>query len=286
MGQTTNSASDNPAIGRVSVLLVEDNRVNRIVATRMLARIGCEATIAENGQLALDILEDPTNKFDLVFMDVQMPVMDGLTAVGRIRSKGRYEKLPVVAMTAHAMVGDRERCLDAGMDDYFTKPVKIEQVRAMIEKWKAGRTPSTSETTNEEPGSAESNNQTTPDSESNSPCPIAMATALANLDGDMELLEEVVQVFLETTPIMLADLNEAVKSGNAAEITAAAHSIKGASANIGALIVSETARKLELMGKTEEIADAAKETEELIQEIDALVSFAKEKFASCADVSI
>jgi two-component system, sensor histidine kinase and response regulator len=285
MKQRTSPSSDAAERGGVNVLLVEDNRVNRIVATKMLGRLGCEVTIAENGKIALDILD--CKIFDLVFMDVQMPEMDGLTAVGRIRLDGRFEALPVIAMTAHAMASDRQRCLGAGMDDYFTKPVKVEQIQAMIEKWKAGRVGSPSGSVpNDAVVGAPQSQQAASEVAPPRPCPLALERALSNLGGDAELLEEVVQVFLQTIPELLSQLNNAVRSGDAKEIAAAAHSIKGAAANIGAEVVSETARKLELMGKAETIADAAKEIESLTGELDALVSFARDKFASCADIAI
>ncbi len=118
---------------RSRILLVEDNLVNRKVATGIFKKYSCDVTEAENGRVALDILE--TKSFDCVFMDVQMPEMDGLEATRRIRLDGRWKNLPIVAMTAHAMKGDRERCLEAGMSDYITKPVTMDKVKGMVEKW-------------------------------------------------------------------------------------------------------------------------------------------------------
>ena len=105
------------------ILLAEDNRVNQIVATRMAEKMGHSVVVAGNGQIALTLLA--TQPFDLVLMDVQMPEMDGLTAVGKIRESEQSTSfhLPVIAMTAHAMKGDRERCIAAGMDGYVSKPI-------------------------------------------------------------------------------------------------------------------------------------------------------------------
>jgi PAS domain S-box-containing protein len=120
------------------VLLVEDNPVNQRVAQRMLRRAGCQVTCAENGRIALEILGD--EGFDLVFMDVQMPEMDGLECTRAIRSSGQ-EHLPIIAMTAHAMKEDRERCLAAGMSDYLSKPVRAEELCRLIERWSPGAEP-------------------------------------------------------------------------------------------------------------------------------------------------
>ncbi|MBI1824852.1 MAG: response regulator [Planctomycetes bacterium] len=113
------------------VLLVEDNLVNRKVATGLLRKCGCDVMEAENGRVAIELLNEKS--FDMVFMDVQMPVMDGFEATRRIRADGRT--LPIIAMTAHAMKGDRERCIEAGMDDYITKPVSMERVQEAVAHW-------------------------------------------------------------------------------------------------------------------------------------------------------
>jgi len=118
---------------RGRILLVEDNRVNQRVAQMFLERLGYDVTTAEHGGRALEIMG--AKGFDLVFMDVQMPVMDGFEAVARIRARPEWNAIPVIAMTAHAMKGDRERCLEAGMDDYVTKPLKTERLKRVTEHW-------------------------------------------------------------------------------------------------------------------------------------------------------
>ncbi len=119
----------------VRVLLVEDNDINRKLALRMLQRLGCSVETASNGREAVELTA--SRVYDIVFMDIQMPEMDGIDATHAIRERERtsQKRLPIVAMTAHAMEGDRERCLAAGMDDYLSKPVKIEQLARMVEKW-------------------------------------------------------------------------------------------------------------------------------------------------------
>jgi CheY-like chemotaxis protein len=117
------------------ILLVEDNAVNQVLAARLLEKRGHSVMIAGNGKEALAVLEKQS--FDLVFMDVQMPEMDGLAATAAIRAKEKISgnHLAVIAMTAHAMVGDRERCLAAGMDDYLTKPIRLEELTGLLARY-------------------------------------------------------------------------------------------------------------------------------------------------------
>jgi CheY-like chemotaxis protein len=125
--------------GEANILLAEDNLVNQKVALKMLERLGCRADVADNGQKAIEALGK--TPYDLVFMDVQMPVMDGLEATQRIRSgqgECRNPEVPIIAMTAHAMKGDKERCLEAGMNDYISKPVKAEELVRVLDAFLSG----------------------------------------------------------------------------------------------------------------------------------------------------
>ena len=121
--------------GGANVLLVEDNEVNQKVAARILERLGCRVAIASNGREALERCAE--RSFDAVFMDCQMPELDGYDATRalRERERARHTRVPIVAMTAHALAGDREKCLEAGMDDYVTKPLRVEELRAALERW-------------------------------------------------------------------------------------------------------------------------------------------------------
>lgn len=126
------------------ILLAEDNPVNQKLATLMLTKAGYQVAVANNGKEAVEKYTGSPGDFDLIFMDVQMPEMDGMEATEAIRA-GELElatsnsqpstRIPIIAMTAHAMKGDRKKCLDAGMDDYITKPIKREVVFDIIEKW-------------------------------------------------------------------------------------------------------------------------------------------------------
>ena len=116
-----------------TILLVEDNRVNQMVASGMLRKLGHQVTIRENGEQALEYLRN--HSCDLVLMDCQMPVMDGFEATRKLRGMRGLDHIPVIAVTANAMEGDREQCLNAGMNDYLTKPYSIEAMREILERW-------------------------------------------------------------------------------------------------------------------------------------------------------
>jgi len=126
--------TDNSSAKR-HILLVEDNATNQKIASIMLSKIGCEITIAANGQEAVDFFTE--HQYDLVFMDCQMPVMDGFAATDAMREleKTRDGHTPIIALTANAMQGDVEKCRAAGMDDYMSKPVKIQDFRQILSKW-------------------------------------------------------------------------------------------------------------------------------------------------------
>jgi len=114
-------------------LIAEDNKVNQKLAQIMLTKAGFKVDIASNGQAAVKTLMERPKDFDLVFMDIQMPLMDGFEATAAIRKAG-FQQLPIVAMTAHAMKGYRQKCIAAGMNDYVTKPIKKDEVMAVIER--------------------------------------------------------------------------------------------------------------------------------------------------------
>jgi signal transduction histidine kinase/CheY-like chemotaxis protein len=130
---TSNTKTEPKSAHGLRILLAEDNRVNQQVAVKMLHKLGCQVEIAENGQLAVD--KATTIEFDLVFMDCQMPVLDGYEATRQIRAHANGDGLPIVAMTANAMKGDQERCLQAGMDDYVAKPISTELLRELFSRW-------------------------------------------------------------------------------------------------------------------------------------------------------
>jgi two-component system sensor histidine kinase/response regulator len=222
------------------ILVAEDNQVNQDIILHMLKRIGCRVMLVENGQQAVDAAAD--GEFDLVFMDCQMPVMDGFTAARTIRGGESGEKsgegkgchLPIVALTANALAGDRELCLAAGMDDYLSKPFELDQLQAVIERWLSGKIAS----------SAQSGSLV------NSPNGNAVAVfnrekLLERLGGEDEHLRRLVGKFVTTTANRLYELRESMDQCNREGIRLHAHSIKGAASSIGAEMLQGVSRQIE-----------------------------------------
>ncbi len=227
------------------ILLAEDNAVNQAVAMRLLKKMGHEVEVAENGLQALAALEKQS--FDLVIMDVQMPEMDGFEATAEIRRRERERggHLPIVAMTAHAMKGDRERCLAAGMDAYITKPVQRRDLYEAIEKVMAD--------------SAASRREASPKAVQQSPIkkreePFDYAAALDRLEGDQRLLAELATLFLGGVPGQLAALRKAIDERDAKTVQEVAHSLKGEVGNFAAPSAFEAALRLETLGRENNFA--------------------------------
>ena len=257
-----------PDVSQAQVLLVEDNAVNRRVAKGILQKLGCDVVEVENGQLALQMLEKRT--FDLVLMDVQMPVMDGFQATSAIRANPVWDDLPVIAMTAHAMKGDRERCLEAGMSDYISKPVRLEDIRTIVTKWVRPRTSydlferASADRTHEKPVPGDSMPSR----------PIDIQQAMTNLGGDRELFDEVLTVFLDSVPVLLSELHEACTKTDLKRLHAAAHSLKGSASNICAEPMRRIAAQLEEVGIRDEANSASSLLSELEKQLDRLRTFA------------
>ncbi len=251
-----------PSAG-LQILLAEDNRVNQIVAIRMLEKMGHAVVVARNGQIVLSMLT--TSRFDLVLMDIQMPELDGLTVTRRIREseQSTQQHLPIIAMTAHAMKGDRERCIAAGMDGYVTKPINYALLAAAIgsvisQKHQLAASP-----------------LVTPQKELAAPPPeIAWdrADTLEKLGGDATLLEEVMAIFLEEAPRHMAALGKAVLQGNAKEIEEIAHTLKGELGYLGITGISQKAAELEKLGRTSDLRSATQIYERLAVEFSALLT--------------
>ncbi len=201
----------------VKILIAEDNPVNQQVALAMLKKLDYRADTAANGLEAVKALENID--YDLVLMDCQMPDMDGYEATRSIRSSESAvlnPGVPVIAMTANAMKGDREKCLEAGMDDYIAKPIKKDALAEMIERWAPGTD-----------GVAETVPEITKDTVFNE------QGLLEQLDGDRELARTIINGFLGDIPGQILKLKKFLESGDTAGAGRQAHTIKGASANMG-----------------------------------------------------
>jgi CheY-like chemotaxis protein len=220
------------------VLLAEDNAVNQRLAVRLLEKRGHRVALVGNGREALAALD--REPFDAVLMDVQMPEMDGFeaTAAIRQREKATGGHLTVIAMTAHAMKGDRERCLEAGMDGYVAKPLRSEELFAVLE----GLVPAAGG----------------PDPAPAGPGPAAFdpAAALKRVGGDAELLRELAGVFLDECPNLLAEVGRAVAARDGPRLQMAAHAIKGSAGTFSAGAAQDAAWRLEQIGRDGDWAGA------------------------------
>ncbi len=199
--------SESGSANGMRVLLAEDNPVNQRLALRLLEKMGHRVTLVDNGMAALD--QATQGSFDLILMDVQMPGLDGLSATRHIRQWEQANgggHLPIIAMTARAMQGDRERCLEAGMDDYLSKPIDGERLRQVIAQY---------------------------DPQQVEPV-LAWRPALMRLDGDVDLLLELAGIFIDDGPGLLATLIAAIDAGDDGASQRAVHSLKGVLVNFGA----------------------------------------------------
>ncbi len=232
---------------RVRLLLVEDNETNLIVAQEVLQKLGYRADTAENGREAVAALEK--TDYDLVLMDVQMPVMDGFEATRSIRDRSSNvlnHDVPIIAMTAHTMKGDRERCLDAGMTGYVSKPIKKPELAETIERCLAAKA-----------GNRDSQRIQAEAAETDTVV-FDKQEMLARLDNDTELIERVIHAYITKTPVLISDLRQAIRERNSDAVNHLAHTIKGASATSGAPRVREAAYRVELIAKDGDIAQAEK----------------------------
>jgi signal transduction histidine kinase/CheY-like chemotaxis protein len=260
------------------VLLAEDNVVNQDVAREMLESLGCRVHVASDGLEAVDLAFH--GEYDAILMDIQMPGMDGYQATQSIRSQEAREKqrtqggpvrrTPVIALTANAMQGDRQECLDAGMDDYLTKPFRRDELLEILRRW----LPVSGDA---EVASAE------PEKERQAPDPAADAAAAArepslldrraleairelSPDRGATILARVIDSYLVTAPDQLEALQRALAAADTKTLQTQAHSLKSSSANVGARELAELARELEALGRTGQTADAAGLVERMAKE--------------------
>ena len=235
------------------VLVAEDNEVNQKVAVKILEKLGYRVELAENGKEALAACA--RRRYDAVLMDGQMPGMDGYEATRRIRERETRggPRLPIIAMTASAMKGDREKCLEAGMDDYVTKPVTPEKLEVALRKWVGAATAPAERAAAEPALEGELLDET-------------VVQSLLSVDDDGTLMDEVVATFLRIAPARLAAIKKAAK-GNAAMLEREAHSFLGSCGNIGARRMAETCARLEVLGRSGSTEGAVEIAHMLEQEL-------------------
>jgi signal transduction histidine kinase/HPt (histidine-containing phosphotransfer) domain-containing protein len=231
------------------ILLADDNPINQRVAQSVLEKLGYTVALAANGVEVLTAMEkDP---FDLLFLDVQMPEMDGLETSTRIARRWPPEQRPrIIAMTGNALLGDREKCLAAGMDDYISKPIRITEMQAAIERWGPSRNGSKS------PAPQDLLDQNT----------IAELRVMPPTQG-VSMLRELIDLFLDAAPARMEQLRNSL--GNAAQLAFHAHALKSMSLNMGAWRVVELTKQLEGMGRSGQLTGAQEAYQQLEQALGA-----------------
>ena len=256
-----------------TILVVEDNRANQQVAQAMLERLGCRCSIAENGFDALKLLE--TAEYDAVFMDCNMPGMDGYEASMKIRQfKSEVSQIPIIAMTANVLEGDREKCLQAGMDDYTKKPLKLETMAEKLERWVGGPSVDTNQPDTLEnlilkhkTKVKEAAGFTTINDESS-----LNSMMIAELRENVgEGFNEMVEVYIEDMKILLPSLEKSVLENDAKSLVHYAHSIKGSSSNYGAMRLVEISKQLEELGKENKFDGTTDLVEAIFIEADRVI---------------
>ncbi|HTA94513.1 MAG TPA: response regulator, partial [Verrucomicrobiae bacterium] len=260
----------------LKILLCDDNSINQKVAARILAQLGYKPEIAGNGVEALAAIDK--TPYDLVFMDLMMPEMDGLTATRNIRERQKdpatnpnYSgRILIIAMTAHAQQSDKENCLASGMDDYLAKPIRPADVRGMIEKW---GTPSNAAAENISAPAPKIETPVVPVEEP----PVDMSRMNDLTGGDAASLRELVDMYYKQTTTQMAQIEAAVREGNATQVRHVAHSCKGSSATLGMTHLAKLMLTLEKMGVEGKLTGADKICEDAAVEYKKIEQFLSEQ---------
>ena len=254
LGNTTGAPADKAAALQLAgrVLLAEDNPVNQQVGQAMLQKLGLTVHFADNGKQALALAASET--FDLILMDCHMPVMDGYEASAAIRALNRTPRVPIVALTANVMEGNRERCLAAGMDDFLAKPYALDQLKSMLQRWMAAA-PELEER------APTSDAETRLDDAADALQPAidrAVIEQFRELDpnGSMALAARILGIYADCSGSVFADIEQSMGNGDSALLRRAAHSLKSSSANVGARQLSALFKEFELLGKENRVDEA------------------------------
>jgi CheY-like chemotaxis protein len=238
----------------LKILLVDDNSINQKVAARIVQQLGYKPDAAINGRLALEALDK--QHYDLVFMDVMMPEMDGLEATRNIRERQKnpsaypnyQQRILIIAMTAHAMQSDKEKCLASGMDDYLAKPIRPGDVRGVIEKWAPQVQPASAGTAPSAAELAAATAQAAPASVGEPAVDLSRFNDMSG--GDSAMAKELIEMFDKQTTQQLKQIEDAMRSKDASTVGHVAHSCKGASATLGMKRLAAVMLKLEKLGKS------------------------------------
>ncbi|CAG0930770.1 partial two-component system, NarL family, sensor histidine kinase EvgS, partial [Planctomycetaceae bacterium] len=259
------------ALQGARILVAEDNEANRLVASIMLGKLGCVTTIVGNGSEALTALT--TADFDVILMDCHMPVMDGFEATRMIRrTEGAANHRTIIAMTANALQGEKERCLAAGMDDFLSKPVILDDLADKLREWV--RRPQ---------GGAPAR----PIAETPVVPPMRLDHARLRhlrdlgVKQDPGMFERILQSFLEDAPQRIVTMWHGLETGDAEKFFAAAHSLKGISGNLGAMIMMSMCQRLQTVGHSGMLTGAESMIRELEAEFETVQSELRETYLTC-----
>jgi len=274
--------SENPKFN-AKILLVEDNEVNIQFAKSALEYFSCHVDVARNGYEALEAYS--SNNYDLIFMDCQMPEMDGYEAAKRIKEmqkRGDGAPIPIIALTAHALSGDKDKAMASGMDDYLCKPFKLDEMEAMLKKWLS----------KDNMGRATNDTDSSSNNESAMILDTSVVEALSSLakPGKPSVFFTIASLFLKNTPDVLKNLREALDENDIETLSRLAHSLKSSSASLGALDLSEIAKRLEIdarKGNQKEFESAIQALEKAFEDVKQALEteIAKESVNSEAKAS-
>ncbi|MFZ2302866.1 MAG: PAS domain S-box protein [Gallionella sp.] len=253
-------ADENAGLSGLHVLLAEDNEFNQQLATALLNRAGIEVSLARDGAEAIQMVQP--GRFDAVLMDIQMPNMDGLEAARNIRKSAALDSLPIIAMTANAMTGDREDCLAAGMNDYITKPIQIDALYAVIARWTQRNVqptgtvvPKSRHPSGEFPG-------------------LDAEKAIARMGGE-DTYRTVLEKFIPNQKSAVQSIEDTFAAGDLKTAERLAHTLKGIAATIGATTLSESARRLEMAIREDDAGSRQKLIVAAATELDRVIASAK-----------
>ena len=253
-------AGENAGLSGLHVLLAEDNEFNQQLATALLNRAGIEVSLARDGAEAIQMVQP--GRFDAVLMDIQMPNMDGLDATRNIRKDSDLDNLPIIAMTANAMSGDREDCLAAGMNDYITKPIQIDVLYAAIARWTRRNVqptgtvvPKSRHPSGELPG-------------------LDTAQAIARMGGE-DTYRTVLEKFIPNQEMAVQSIGDALAAGDLKTAERLAHTLKGIAATVGAATLSELARRLEIAIREDDAGSRQESIAAAAAELDRAIASAK-----------
>jgi CheY-like chemotaxis protein len=253
------------SVRKLQVLLVEDNEVNCTLMRRLLGKQGHHVVVARNGREAVAAVQHvPVNGFDVIFMDVQMPEMDGFETTAAIRAGEVLTggRVPIVAVTAHAMKGDRERCLAAGMDGYLSKPVQARDLLDVLHRYAALRAPALevclAHSKRDAPLRVEEGEQ------------LDRCALLDRFEGDSQLLSELIDIYLSQSPSLLSAAQRALEEKNGRELARLAHTVKGSAGNFNARETVRTAERLETFAEAGDFVRAQEAIGLLQQEMERL----------------